>query len=166
MNQKNTVVLIVDVQNALMEAHPFREEELTDNLKVIIHNARRTGLEVVYVRHDGGEGDELALGTQGWQIFDAAAPQEGERIFEKRYNSAFKDTGLGEYLKEKKITEIILGGCRQNIVSMPHVSPLLKGAFTYGFLPIPLLPLIMITLRQNGLWSILRKKCGTEDMRM
>ena len=93
MNQKNTVVLIVDVQNALMEAHPFREEELTDNLKVIIHNARRTGLEVVYVRHDGGEGDELALGTQGWQIFDAAAPQEGERIFEKRYNSAFKDTG-------------------------------------------------------------------------
>ena len=44
MNQKNTVVLIVDVQNALMEAHPFREEELTDNLKVIIHNARRTGL--------------------------------------------------------------------------------------------------------------------------
>ena len=30
MNEKNTVVLIVDVQNALMEAHPFREEELTE----------------------------------------------------------------------------------------------------------------------------------------
>ena len=43
MNQKNTVVLIVDVQNALMEAHPFREEELTDNLKAIIHNARQRG---------------------------------------------------------------------------------------------------------------------------
>lgn len=99
MNQKNTVVLIVDVQNALMEAHPFREEELTDNLKAIIHNARQRGMEVIYVRHDGGEGDELALGTQGWQIFDATAPQEGERIFEKRFNSAFKDTGLGGIFK-------------------------------------------------------------------
>ena len=70
MNQKNTVVLIVDVQNALMEAHPFREEELTDNLKVIIHNARQRGMEVVYVRHDGGEGDELALGTVSYTHLD------------------------------------------------------------------------------------------------
>lgn len=129
MNQKNTVVLIVDVQNALMEAHPFREEELTDNLKAIIHNARQRSLEVVYVRHDGGEGDELALGTRGWQIFDATAPQEGERIFEKCFNSAFKDTGLGEYLKEKKITEIILGGLQTEYC----IDATCKSAFERGF---------------------------------
>ena len=81
------------------------------------------------MRHDGGEGEELALGTQGWQIFDATAPQEGERVFEKRYNSAFKDTGLGEYLQEKKITEIILGGLQTEYC----IDATCKSAFERGF---------------------------------
>lgn len=70
MKRENTIVLIVDMQNALMEAHPFREEELKENLKAVIGTARQRGIEVIYVRHDGGEGDELAYATQGWQIYD------------------------------------------------------------------------------------------------
>lgn len=129
MKRENTIVLIVDMQNALMEAHPFREEELKENLKAVIGTARQRGIEVIYVRHDGGEGDELAYATQGWQIYDGVSPQEGERIFDKTYNSAFKETRLDAYLREKKITDIILGGLQTEYC----IDATCKSAFEKGY---------------------------------
>lgn len=129
MKRENTIVLIVDMQNALMEAHPFREEELKENLKEVIGTARQKSIEVIYVRHDGGKGDELAFGTRGWQICDGVSPQEGERIFDKCYNSAFKETGLDAYLREKKITDIILGGLQTEYC----IDATCKSAFEKGY---------------------------------
>ena len=113
------------------------------------------------------KGTSSPLGTRAGRYSMLQPLQEGERIFEKCYNSAFKDTGLEEYLKEKKITDIILGGLQTEYC----IDATCKSAFERGLsrmdsCPYPLRPLIMIILRQSSLRSILRKKCGMGDMRM
>ena len=43
-------VLIVDVQKALVEAHPYREEEFLQELENLADSARKAGTEIIYVR--------------------------------------------------------------------------------------------------------------------
>ncbi len=105
-----TVLLVVDVQQALIDASPVREDEFLLNLKMLIDAAHASGTEVVYVRHDSGPDDELEAGTDGWQLHRSLKPRANERIFDKKVNSAFNSTGLDEYLKGKSIGHIVLCG--------------------------------------------------------
>lgn len=129
MEKRSTVLLVVDVQRALVEGHPFREREWLELLKGVVGKAREQGVEVVYVRHDGGSGDELAYGAEGWQIYGEVGPLAGERVFDKRFNSAFKDTGLDEWLREKGIRSIVLVGMQTEYC----IDATCKGAFERGY---------------------------------
>ena len=122
-------VLIVDVQKALVEAHPYREEEFLQELENLADSARKAGTEIIYVRHDGGAGDELESGTEGWKIHEAVEPKTGERIFDKSFNSAFLETDLEEYLKEKQITDLILMGMQTGYC----IDATCKAAFELGY---------------------------------
>lgn len=127
-NMKNTVLLVVDVQTALIAEHPYNEEKVISNIKQLINEARNTNMEVVYVRHDDGEG-ELERGVDGWQIYNEIAPMEGERIFDKQYNSAFLKTGLKEYLNQNKVETIILVGLQTEYC----IDTTCKAAFEHGY---------------------------------
>ena len=95
-----TALLVIDVQQAMIDEHPARMDEFMLNLKLLIDTAHQGGIEVIYVRHDGGEGDVLAYGTSGWQLEKSLHPRAEERVFDKRFGSAFRQTGLREYLAE------------------------------------------------------------------
>ena len=106
----NTVLMVVDVQNRLINEHPYNEKKVVGNIKKLIEAARNNEKEVIYVRHDDGEGTELEKGTYGWQIYGEISPNSNEKIFDKKFNSAFIKTGLKEYLESKNIDTIILTG--------------------------------------------------------
>ncbi len=106
----NIVLLVVDVQNALIDEHPYNEQRVIENIKNLIITARDNQKEVLFVRHDDGKGTELENGTHGWHIYDEVSPNGDELIFEKHYNSAFRRTGLKEYLDKKNVDTIILVG--------------------------------------------------------
>ncbi|MDP4085313.1 MAG: cysteine hydrolase family protein [Bacillota bacterium] len=125
----NSVLLVVDVQTALIKEQPFNKEIVIKNIKRLISIARDSNKEVLYVRHDDGIGEELEYGTDGWQIYYEIAPNKDERIFEKKYNSAFFKTGLKEYLETKKINTIILTGLQTEYC----IDATLKSAFDNGF---------------------------------
>lgn len=57
------------------------------------------------------------------------APVKDERIFDKRANSAFKDTGLSEYLREKGETEIMVVGLQTDYC----IDATVKCGFEHGF---------------------------------
>lgn len=95
---KNMVLLVIDVQNALVEDQPYRCEEVIQNIKSLIDTARSNDIEVLYVCHDDGKGSELEKGTYGWQVYDLIAPVQGEKIIDKNFNSAFHRTILRDYL--------------------------------------------------------------------
>lgn len=103
-------LIIVDMQTALVEAEPYNRVTVIENIKVLLDSCRKKGIPVIYVQHDGGMGDELEQGSVGWTIYKDIAPLPDEKIFEKHYNSAFRKTGLHEYLQEKGIKKIILCG--------------------------------------------------------
>src|SRR6185437_8045702 len=63
--------------------------------------ARRERVPVVWIQHSD---DELAHGSDGWQIVSALAPGDAEPLVEKNYGDAFEDTTLG--------TVLFRAGCR------------------------------------------------------
>lgn len=71
----------------------------------------RQRAEIIYIRHDSGK-TGFTAGCTGHEIHKALAPKDGERIFDKRFNSAFLDTGLHGHLQDKGIKNIILTGLR------------------------------------------------------
>ena len=122
-------LLVVDVQEGLVTENPFNKESTINNIESLIKECRTKNVEVIYVRHDGGKGDELESGSEGWQIYNQIAPKEGEKIIEKQYNSAFKNTELKEYLNEKNIDTIILVGMQTEYC----IDTTCKVAFEHGF---------------------------------
>lgn len=122
-------LIVIDVQTALVEAHPSDEERFIASVGALIEACRCNGVPVVYVLHDGGAGDELERGTDGWQAYTAVAPQGGEPCVSKRFNSAFRRTGLHEMLRSLGAKRLVMCGMQTEFCFDASV----KVAFELGF---------------------------------
>jgi len=124
-----TALLVIDVQQALVDDQPANKDAFLVNLKLLIDAAHEGGTEVIYVRHDGGEGDVLAYGEPGWQLEKSLAPRANERIFDKRFGSAFLKTGLIDYLLGRGIECLVICGMQTEYC----IDTSVKAAFEHGF---------------------------------
>lgn len=122
-------LIVIDVQTALVEAHPSGEERFIASVAALIDACRCNGVTVVYVLHDGGAGDELERGTDGWRAYSAVAPQGGEPCVSKRFNSAFRRTGLHEMLQSFGAKRIVMCGMQTEFCFDVSV----KVAFELGY---------------------------------
>jgi nicotinamidase-related amidase len=102
------VLLIVDTQDMIVTKELYQYDQFIVNVKKLLETARKNQIEVIFVRHD--DGYELTRGVDGFEIYHDFAPMEGEKIFDKHVNSAFKDTGLVEYLRGKQEKQIMIAG--------------------------------------------------------
>lgn len=119
-------LLVIDIQTLLVEAKPFAIAECLKVWQEAITGCREKGIEVIYIRHND---EELITGSRGWAIDKAVAPQAGEKIFDKHYNSAFKETGLQAYLDSQEIEHVIMMGMATNYC----VDTTVKVAFELGY---------------------------------
>ncbi|SHI22647.1 Nicotinamidase-related amidase [Sporobacter termitidis DSM 10068] len=122
-------LIVIDMQTALIEEHPYNEAAVIENIKNLLGACRAKKIPVIHVQHDGGAGDALEHGGKGWEIWSALAPMPGEKIFEKQYNSAFRNTGLHDYLKTLPAKNIILCGMQTEYC----IDASCKVAFEYGY---------------------------------
>ena len=123
------VLLVVDAQKGIVNDGLHDFERFTGRVARLIDAARKAGTEVVFVRHDDGDGACLSAGNDGFEIYDEFAPREGERIFDKRVNSPFKGTGLLEYMREKGETRIMAVGLQTDYC----MDACVKCGFEHGF---------------------------------
>lgn len=123
------ILLIVDVQTCMVEDTAYNIRKVIDNIKNLITAARANNVEVVYVRHNDGKGSSLEAGSDGWQIYHEIAPTHQDKIFDKTFNSSFKNTGLKEYLDSKNVKTIILTGMQTEYC----IDTTCKCAFDYGY---------------------------------
>lgn len=123
------VLLIVDAQRAIVNKSLYRYDLFTAHVQELIARARRHSVEVIYVRHDDGPGHELTPGNPGYEIHEAFQPQADERIFDKQVNSAFRGTGLLEYLQSKQERDIIIAGLQTDYC----IDATIKAGFEHGF---------------------------------
>ncbi|MEW9122462.1 MAG: cysteine hydrolase family protein [Thermotaleaceae bacterium] len=126
---KNTALLVVDVQNALVLAKPFAAEEVIGNIKKLIKACRENGVEVIYIQHEDAAGGELEPNSEGWKIYKEIYPESGETVINKHYNSAFRETSLKEYLDSREIKQLILTGMQTEYC----IDATCKVAFEHGF---------------------------------
>ncbi len=123
------VLLVVDVQKLITNEKLFNFDTFISNVQLLIEKARKNNVEVIYVRHDDGEGHALTKGTDGYEIYEEIAPMPNELIFDKFVNSSFNGTGLLEYLRGKGEKEIIVVGLQTEYC----IDATVKCGFEHGF---------------------------------
>lgn len=109
---------MVDTQKAITNSKLYKFDLFKSH---VIELARNNNIDIIFVRHDDGIGYELTRGNDGFEIYDEFQPVNGEVIFGKKVNSAFKDTGLLEYLRQKEENTILLLDYRQIIALMQQL---------------------------------------------
>lgn len=123
------VLLVVDTQNAIINKKLFDFETFEANVKKLISTARENSIEVIFVRHDDGVGNELTKGNPGFEIYEGFKPTDNEQIFEKNVNSSFRNTGLLEYLRKKNEDTVIIVGLQTDYC----IDATIKAGFEHGF---------------------------------
>lgn len=123
------VLLVVDTQKLITNDKLYQFEAFEERVKKLIKCARQKGVEVIFVRHDDGAGHALTKGTDGFEIYEGFRPNSGERVFDKTVNSAFKETGLLEYLRDKKEHTVMVVGLQTDYC----MDATIKCGFEHGF---------------------------------
>ncbi|MGO0077415.1 cysteine hydrolase family protein [Streptococcus suis] len=121
-----SALLVIDIQNLLVEEKTHAIEERLALWQDSLVQARQAGLEVIHVRHYD---QELVKGTADWEIHSTVAPLASEKIFDKTFNSAFKETGLHAYLQEQGIGKLIIMGMATNFC----IDTTIKVAYELGY---------------------------------
>ena len=119
-------LIVIDIQEGLVKENPFDTKNFIINTKSIIQHFRDQNIEVIFIRHSEGL---LATGSDNWQVYHELKPQENEKIFNKYYNSIFKDTELKEYLNRKNITDLTFVGMQVEFC----IDTSVKVGFEYGY---------------------------------
>ena len=119
----------MDIQTDIVNDALYNKDRVISNIKTLISACRNNGVEVIHVRHDNGKGSVLAANTPDWLTYAEVAPIDGEKIFDKNVNSAFKSGGLAEYLKEIDAEQLILVGLQTEYC----IDANCKAAFDRGY---------------------------------
>lgn len=123
------VLLVVDTQKLITNDKLYLFDRFEENVRTLIKAARENYVEVIFVRHDDGEGNALSKGTDGFEIYDGFKPLSGEKIFDKTVNSPFRQTGLLEYLRSVGEKEIMVVGLQTDYC----IDAAIKCGFEHGF---------------------------------
>ncbi|WP_271813843.1 cysteine hydrolase family protein [Clostridium beijerinckii] len=123
------VLLVIDTQKLLVNSELYSFENLVKNIRKLIDTARENNIEVVYVIHDDGVENDLTKGKDGFEVYEDFKPMEHEKVFIKNVNSAFRGTGLLEYLRMNDEKDIIIVGLQTD----KCIDATIKCGFEHGF---------------------------------
>ena len=124
-----TVLLVIDAQELLMNNNLYEFDLFSANVKKLISEARNSGVEIIYIRHDDGKGKPLSKANDGYDIYYDFAHEKGKLVFDKTVNSPFKESGLLEHLREICAGKLIVTGLQTDYC----IDATVKCGFEYGF---------------------------------
>ena len=110
---KKEALVVIDVQKAFDDPSWGKRNnpDAESNISSILSAWRESKMPVIHVRHSSVEPHSLFHPNQtGYEFKEEAQPISGESIFKKSVNSAFIGTGLEKYLRQQKITNIVIVG--------------------------------------------------------
>lgn len=107
----NSALIIIDMQVAMFSYPgelPFHGDELLHNIGLLLEQARKCNIPVIYIQHSST--DEFEKGTPTWQLCPEIYPLENEPVVEKTTRDSFYKTGLQEILQKLDVTKLIFAG--------------------------------------------------------
>jgi nicotinamidase-related amidase len=124
-NRPNTALLIVDVQTGVVAGTPGRDTVVA-NVGSLVEKARQEDVPVVWVQHND---DNLARGSDEWQIVPELSPDEAEPLVEKSYGDSFEDTTLENVLSGLGVGRLVVAGAQTDAC----IRSTLHGALVRGY---------------------------------
>ena len=109
----NTALIIIDMQAGSFTADTPRHDAqaLVVRLNALAGRVRESSGLVIFVRHDGPEGDPHYPGLPGWRILPELEILPDDRIMAKTACDSFLDTELEDILRRDGIDRLIITGC-------------------------------------------------------
>jgi nicotinamidase-related amidase len=125
-------LLVIDVQCGMFAnpaSPPHEGEAIVARTAGLIERARAAGTPVIYVQHDGGPSNPLALGKPGFPFRPELAPRPEDPVVVKHHCSAFQDTELAEILALRGIDHLTICGMQTEFC----VDTSCRAAYERGF---------------------------------
>ena len=107
---QNLALLVIDVQQGLFKKSIpiYKADELLENITTLVDRAHLSGVPVVYVQHSDARA--LVKGSVEWQLHEQLHPLHTDTIIHKQHGNAFEDTPLGEILRARNVTTVVVTG--------------------------------------------------------
>ena len=124
-NRPNTVLLVVDVQNGVVDGAQERDAVVA-NVGRLVEKARRERVPVVWAQHSD---EGLARESDEWRIVPELTPDDAEPLIEKSYGDCFEDTGLEAVLAGIGVGRLFVVGAETDAC----IRSTLHGALVRGY---------------------------------
>jgi nicotinamidase-related amidase len=124
-HRPNTALLVVDVQNGVVAAAHERGAVVA-NINTLVEKARQDGTPVVWVQHND---EQLAEGSDDWQIVSELTPGESEPTVDKQYADSFEETTLESTLSGLGVGRLVVVGASTD----ECIRATLHGAVVRGY---------------------------------
>jgi nicotinamidase-related amidase len=124
-NRRNSALLVVDVQNAVVK-RAYKRDAVVSNILSLVEQARREGVPVVWVQHTD---KKISSGSDGWRIVPELAPGSAEPLIEKHFGDAFEATNLENVLSDLGVGRLVVTGAQTDAC----IRATIHGAFVRGY---------------------------------
>jgi nicotinamidase-related amidase len=124
-NRPNTALLVIDVQNGVV-GEAYERDTMVANVGRVVEKARADEVPVVWVQHSS---DNLAHGSEQWQIVPELSPDDSEPRVEKQYPDSFEETTLEAVLADHAVGRLVVVGAQTD----ECVRSTLHGALVRGY---------------------------------
>ena len=108
-----TALLVIDMQKGLFTDETPRHdaEGVVARINALVLAIRGSGGIVVFIQHNGPQGDTLETGTDGWQLLPSLERNPEDVVVRKSACDAFYDTDLTSVLYSGEVRRVIVAGC-------------------------------------------------------
>jgi nicotinamidase-related amidase len=124
-NRPNTALLVIDVQNGVVGGAHERDAVVA-NVGTVVQKARAADVPVVWVQHSS---ENLAEGSEPWEIVPELSPDESEPLVPKRYPDSFEETTLESVLADLGVGRLVVVGAQTD----DCIRSTLHGALVRGY---------------------------------
>lgn len=120
-----TALIVIDAQRRVM-SDVYERDAVIGNIGSLIEKARSQQVPVVWVQDNG---DELPLGSEGWQLVPELSRAADEPLVNKTYADSFEETDLEDVLSGLEVGRLIVSGAQTD----ECIRSTLHGAIVRGY---------------------------------
>lgn len=155
-------LVIIDMQRALFtsDSPKYDAVNLIDRLNRLASRIRASGGVVIFVQHEGPQGDPFDPQSPGWGLLPDLVVEDRDIVVRKKSCDAFLNTTLADVLQDQEAEQLVITGCATDYC----VDTTVRSALARGYRTIvpadghttanrPHMSAEKIIVHHNAIWS-------------
>ncbi len=126
-----TALVIIDMQQGSFSEETPRHDAagVVRRINDLAGRLRAAQGLVIFVQHDGPEGDPHHPAAAGWHLLPELDVRDGDRFIRKTACDSFLSTGLDDLLRAAAIRQLVVTGCATEFC----VDTTVRSALAHGY---------------------------------